>query len=397
MIISVLMLNGCWDYKEVEKRGYVLGIGIDEPFPIPQGDGENKSHMSEKELELYELQQGDPRYAFTIQVPILPKAQIKPLGAGGGGGEESRSWNLTLLGRSFFEANREFSTRVDYMPFYEHLQVIVLNENIAKNGIIPPLDMILRDPEMRRRTRVFVAPDKALDVLKVSPKIDDYASLYLQQLPNNADKTSRMAHVTDLGEVAESLHSNTDFVLPRVISTEDEIKNAGLAVFKKDKMVGWLGEVYTIYTKWIRDAVKGGIIVIKSPEDPSVLITLELSEVKTKVKPIIDGDNIKMKIESKAVVNIAEITQTKHENVLDEAFIERVEKEAEKEVSNRIQEAIKYVQKKLGADIFHFNVIMKSFAPNEWEKVKDDWHSIFETLEAEVNVDIKVDHVGIIK
>jgi len=397
VFISLLMLSSCWDYKEVEKRGYVLGIAIDKAFPIPEGYEDYKSHMSEKELEIYELQKGEPKYSITIQIPILPKAQIKPLGAGGGGSDEEKSWDLTILGKSFYEINREFSTRLDYAPFYEHLQVIVINEDVAREGIIPPLDMILRDPEMRRRTKVFVTSEEAHKILDVTPRIDDYASIYLAQLPTNADKTSRMAHLTDLGEVVQSLHSNVDFVLPRVISTKDEIKNAGLAVFKKDKMVGWLGEVYTIYAKWIRDSVKGGIIVIRAPRDPDVLITLELKKVKTKVRPIIENDNIKMHIESNAVVDIAELAETHYENALDKDFIKRVEEKAEKEVKTRIEDTVRYVQKELGADIFHFNVIMKSFAPKEWEEVKDNWHYEFKKLDIKVDVNIKVNNVGTIK
>lgn len=394
--LSSLLLISCWDYNEVEKRGYVLGIGIDKAFPSPKGYEEDKLHMDEKDMEIYELQKGSPKYAFTIQIPVLPKAQIKPLGAGEGASNESRAWDLTLLAESFFEANREFSTRLDYAPFYEHLQVIIINEDVARKSIIPPLDMLLRDPASRRRTKVFITPEESHKILDVVPRIDDYASTYLAQLPTNASKTSRMAHITDLGKVSESLHNNIDFVLPRVISTKDEIKNAGLAVFKGDKMVGWLGEVHTIYTKWIRDAIEGGIILIKAPDDPNIIITLEIKKAKSKVRPVIES-NIKMHIESSATVNIAEVSETDYQNIFKKDFIKNIENQAEKEVKKNIEDTVKYVQQELGADIFHFNLMMKGFAPEKWEDVKDNWHQEFKNLEVDVDVNIKVKYSGTIK
>jgi len=396
-LLFLISLIGCWDYKEIENRGYVLGIAIDKPKPIPKGYEEEKSYQQEVKLEKMELQQEKPKYAYTVQIPILPKAQVKPIGGGGGGGEGTRSWDLTLLGNSFFEANREFSTRLNYSPFYEHLKVIIINEKIAREGIIPPLDMILRDPEMRRRTKVFVTSEEAHKILDVTPRIDDYAATYLADLPRNANKTSRMPHITDLGEVAESLHSQIDFGLPIIISTEDEIKVIGAAAFKGDKMVGRLNGIHTIYAKWIRNAVKGGVIVIRASHNPNILLTLELKKVKTKLRPIVDGDNIKISIKSKAVINLAEESETRYKDALKQAFIKSIEKEAKIEIESNIKETIKYVQQELGADVFHFKVILQKFAPKTWEQIEDNWYEVFRSMETIVDVDVKLQYIGTVK
>jgi len=398
-LFFIIILTGCWDYKEIENRGYVLGIAIDKPKPLPKGYEDQKSYKQEKKLEKMELQQGDPQYAYTVQIPILPKAQVKPIGGGGGGGgaESSRSWDLTLLGNSFFEANREFSTRLNYAPFYEHLKVIIINEKVAREGIIPPLDMILRDPEMRRRTKVFVTSEEAHKILDVTPRIDDYAAMYLADLPRNATKTSRMPHITDLGEVAESLHGQVDFGLPIVISTSDEIKIIGAAAFKGDKMVGRLSGIQTIYAKWIRDAIKGGVIVIKARHNPNILLTLELKKVKTKLRPIVDGDNVKILIKSKAVINLAEESETRYKDALKQDFIKNIEQGAKDEIESNIKETIKYVQQELGADIFHFKVILQKFAPKTWEQVEDDWYEVFRNLDIVVDVDVELEYIGTVK
>lgn len=398
LIIYAVLLSGCWDYRDLERRGYVLGIAIDKAFETPEVKKMEDSGGTERDIDRMPLQEGKHKYTFTIQVPIIARSQTQPSGQGGGGGGDGhRSWEIAFTGNSFFEVNREYATRLDYPAFYEHLQAIVISEDAARMGINEPLDMILRDPEMRRRTRLFVTPGKAHELFQVTPKIDDYSALYLMNLPQGAAKTSRMAHKTDLGQVSESLHAGMDFALPRVIYGKEEIKCSGLAVFKGDKMVGWLGEIDTIFVKWAANVALGGTITIPSPKPSTGILTLEVNNVKTQVRPVVKGDEITMRIRSKADVNIAEETSRKFVEVLDEEFFIDVKKEAESKVKSEMLDTLQYVQKEFGTDIFFFDLAMQRYAPDVWEKVKDDWHDIFSNLEFDIDVDIKMGHTGLLK
>lgn len=397
IMIGMVFLTGCWDYKEIQDRGYVLGIAIDKVPPLPKGFEPESEYLSERELEKMPLQQEKPTYAYTIQIPIVAHAKNQPVGAGGGGSDKEGSWDLTIEGYSAMEANRQFSTRINYPPFYEHMQVIVISEIVAKEGVGKVLDFFLRDHEMRRRTRVFVTPGSAKKILDVEPRIDDYPAIYLAQLPLNADKTSRILHKTDLGEMSQSIHGGVDFALPRIIATKDEIKNAGCAVFKGDKMVGWLGELDTVYTKWIRDGVLGGVIVVPMPGKEKGVATLEIFKAKTKTRPKVEGGQIKMDIQVKATFSFAEETGTLGENILDENLIEALEKEAEKYLKENMEDTIRYVQKEFGADIFHFRLVLEQYDPKTWEEIKDQWEDIFPQIEPVITVEAKISQIGTTK
>lgn len=394
---GIFLLSGCWDYQEIEDRGYVLGLAIDKAVPIPIGQMDREHNEQERKIEKMPLQEGEAQYAYTIQVPVIHKAMIKPGNQGGGGSEGHKSWDLTVVGKSFFEINREYSTRLNYPPFYEHMKVIVINEDVAKEGILKHLDVILRDHEMRRRTKLFVTPQEAKSVLDVSPRIDDYASLYLDILPQNATRVARMAHITDLGEVSKSIHGELDFVLPRVIATEDEIKDAGVGVFKEGKLVGYLGEIDTIYAKFVRDAVIGGITVVESPHPTGELITLEIAETKTIVKPIVDGDSITMDIKVRMTYNLVEEMRQIPDNTYDRKFLEEVEERANIKIQEEIKDTVNYVQKEFGADIFHFNVAMQRYAPQKWQEVKNDWYDLFPCVDIQVTVKSQIKMTGLIK
>lgn len=388
ILLIPLLLSGCWDYMEVEKRGYVLGVAIDKS---------EKVILNEDNLEYMQLEAAGQVYDFTIQIPVISRSQNKPPGQSGASADMPRHWNLTVAATTFFEANRQYATRTDYPPFYSHLQVIVLSEDAAKDDMGKLLDMFLRDPEMRRRTNVFITPGKAKDVLEVIPKIDDYASQYIAKLSRSSIKNSRLLHRIDLGRVSEAIHAKSAFVLPRVIATEYEVKDAGCAVFDNNKMVGWLDEIKTKYLKWISGYAKGGIVTVNMPGEENEPIVLELRKLKTKQRPMVRGDSISMNLDIKAVMNIGEVSEVGFAHADDDEYIHKLEKVAEDFIKSQIESTIDFVKHKYGCDVFFFRRSMRWYEPETWEKVKDNWNEVFQNMKVNVNVKVQIKQIGLIK
>jgi Ger(x)C family germination protein len=387
LIISPTLLCSCWDYMDLDRRGYVLGVGIDK---VDSNDSQSN------EFKTAPMESGVPEYAYSIQIPIISRAQNKPAGQNGSGSEQDKSWLVQIYGNSFFEVNREYATRLDYPPFYAHLQAIIISEDVARDGIAKPLDLFIRDPEIRRRTRIFITPGSALDVLQVSPKIDDYSAMYLSRLVIGAKRTSRMLHKTDLGEVTKALHGKNDFVLPRVISKEYEIKNAGCAVFKEGKMVGWLDEISTAYLKWIGDVALGGTVAVNIDGRENEAVTLEIKKVKTQQRPRIDGNKIIMTINTTATMHISELSLNSTGSIINDEFIKNIEQLAEEKVKKEMKQTIKLVQSEYGADVFFFYKAMSRYEPEAWAKVKNNWREAFVSVIPEINVKIKIDQAGLV-
>jgi spore germination protein len=60
-ICCITIMAGCWDYYEVEQRGYVLGFAIDEASIIDEDVKDDTTYN--RELESMELEEGKPKYA----------------------------------------------------------------------------------------------------------------------------------------------------------------------------------------------------------------------------------------------------------------------------------------------------------------------------------------------
>lgn len=389
MIVYQTLLYGCWDSTEIEKRGYVLGVAIDTP---------EKESFNSDSLEYSQQESKGKLYEYTIQLPIIANSKNRPTGQSGGSSNKERQANTTIVSNTFFDASREFATQMDYEPFYPHLNSIVINEDVASEDVSKIFDVFLRHFNMRRRIKVFITPEKAKEVLDVVPMIDDYSSQYLNSLPNNRKKTSRLLHKSDLGKIAEAIHENRPFILPKVISDKNNIiKNAGCAVFKDNKMVGWLDEVKTNYLKWITDAAVGGIISLNIPEYEEYPMVLEIKKVKAKQRPVVDNGNLKMNLDIKSTLNLGELNIPNRDKVIDSDFIKEIEAISENKIKDEIKKTISYVQENYGADIFLFGVNVHRYAPDTWDKVKDDWNQHFRYLEVQVNVKVKIIQFGLTK
>lgn len=396
------ILTGCWDRIDIENRAYVLGVAIDKYPPIPQTDQQSKSETSEGEEEKFEtmeLHTGEPMYAMTVQVPIIKKANFSvPTAAGGsgggGGGEASRTWDVTQVGNSFFEMNRELASRMSFIPYYEHLQTIILSEEVAAQGIKDVLDFFVRDPEMRRRTKVFISPGYAKSILDVTPRIEDYPSVYLAKIPLNSSVSAKIIYRTDLGEAVQNIQAGLDFILPKVEGTKDELKVSKAIVFKGDKMVGELSELEIEALKMIRGNYKGGVITTQNPDDAKGIIALEVTKVKSKIVPEVNGQKAGFTVNLNIQGNYAENINMDGYQKIDNEYLEEAEKAFSTYIEQQCVDTVKRVQRDFNADIFQFNNILKTQKPAYWKQVQERWYDIFPGINVQIKAKVTIRQVG---
>ncbi|WP_235550876.1 Ger(x)C family spore germination protein [Paenibacillus sp. Soil787] len=174
------------------------------------------------------------------------------------------------------------------------------------------------------------------------------------------------------------------------IASPAQLQYSGLAVFKKDKLIGWLNEEESKAYNYVVDHVKSTVGVFACPEGGK--FALEVIRSKTEVKGKLESGNPRIDVNVRTEVNVGEVeckidlTKTKS--------IEELEKVAEQKAREFIEQTIHHVQKKYKVDIFGFGEVIHRSEPKYWEKAKDDWDQIFVNLPVHVNVDGKIRHLG---
>lgn len=362
IMINSVFLTGCWNYKDIDQIRMVGCMAVD--------------YDKEKD-----------EYITTIEI-INPASKE----------EQQMSGELyTSIGKLPFEGVRDIIMKAGRKLYWGHTKVMIVSKDIAKNKMIPILDYAYRDAEFRSDVYIIVSKEKtAKEILekRIKYKVDAVMGYHLYDVLKS-QKHIEKYHRVELWRYLKCLYMDgMSPVLPAIENRVKDEKNesiiSGIAVFDREKMVGWLDEHETKAFLWIIDQINASIIVFPAKlENESVKVTLEILNNKTKIKPIIVNDNILMEINIKTNMRLEEIAGT--EDFISKKGREVLKKDAQKYIQNEIEKLIKKVQNKYHSDIFGFSRKIKKEMPDTWRKIKPNWKEVFTNLDIKVNVDVNIE------
>ncbi|MFZ5943010.1 MAG: Ger(x)C family spore germination protein [Bacillota bacterium] len=368
ILILSLTITGCWDRRELEDLALVTGVAID------------KAEKPEN-------------VRMTAQVIVAQNVSTP----GGGGGQGEPVWNGTSTGRTIFDAARKMTFESNQKLYFSHNPVLIIGEEMAKEGIASVMDFFFRDPENRRTTWVLVSKGDAAEILKTKTKIDPIPGMYIKELIELTGATSLVATSMEQGFM-ERLMSKTTAAYASVIEAQGEGESKklilkGTAVFNKDKLAGEFDYYESRGLLWVLGKVKSGIINVSCP-DSEEQIALEIIRAKGKIIPQIEDNTLKVVVKVNEEGHLGEqecsIDLTTPENWA------KLEKMKAGVIRNEILAAVKKAQD-LNTDVFGFGDAFHRKYKNIWKsQLKDNWDEFFPDIEVEVVVEAKLRRTGMI-
>ncbi|WP_134699814.1 Ger(x)C family spore germination protein [Ammoniphilus sp. YIM 78166] len=357
LICLLAVLTGCWDRVEIQERGFVLGVAIDESKDQQEGEGDEKEERTK----------GEGRYVVTHQF-VAPEG----LQGGDGGGGTTPFFNLTTEGASMIETVRMLATRTSRPPYFGHIKMIIISEDVAKKGrMADVVDFFLRDHEMRRGTKVMIAKGQAKDILNFKPPLEKTPVTFIRSVAENIDRTGRIYPPVRIGDLHELLLRQNSYALPRIMGEKEEVKVAGAAIFQgySNRMVGWLGEEETIGLNCIRGEIKGGI---EKVEVEDKLVVYEFRGKNSSIEvDVSDIENLKFTITMESEGFIPESQKTV--DWLSATVVRSVEKKIGEETVRIATKALNKLHKEFKVDAIGLGRYLYTHHPKVWDKVKHDW------------------------
>lgn len=378
LIILNFILTGCWDKRELNELAITLALGIDKV-------------------------EGEDEYEVTAQV-VVPSAVSMKDGTGGA--------TVTLFtenGETVYEALRRM-TKVSPRKIYPgHLQMLIIGEELAKEGIGESLDLLARDWELRPDFYVVVAKDvTAREVLNVTTDLESIpASKMFAGLKVSEKAWAGTSGVTLDELIVDLISDGKEAVLTGIqltgnkqigstqqniesISKPAQIQYDNLAVFKEDRLMGWLTEQDSRGYSGITNSVKSTVTSISCPNEGKS--TIEVTNFHSKVEGNIVHGKREVNIHTKAEGKVGEV-RCKIDLKNPEA-IQELEKIYEKEATRIINETIDVLQQEYQSDIFGFGEAIHRSNPQEWNQIKENWDEEFSDLTVNVKVDMKIRLTG---
>lgn len=362
---NIFLITGCWSYKEIDRLSIVMGAAVDKE---------------------------DGKYLLTVEIVNLT------------GGREAKveSKIVTSKGDTLLDASRNIIEISGKRLYWSHIKVIIVCQKIAREGIAQVIDWFNREPETRISINVLISKEKTArelleqqSITSVIRSMEMYDMLVSQDSLSKAPKIAIYEFINDLASQGKSA------VLPTVGIKLNEGQRtselSGTAVFKSDRLIGFLDGEDTRYFLFIMNKVKGGLLVEKeSTESTQVNVALEIFAdlTDTKIKPVYSNGKLTMKLDVYVDADIAEIAGT--EDYIDEPGRSKLKRDAEAALKDNIKRVIRKVQNDFGSDIFGFGSIVKNDMPDIWKSIEKDWDKIYKNLDVNINANITITNSALV-
>jgi spore germination protein KC len=358
-LINIPLLTGCWNYREPENLPIVAGFAID------KGQNGYKYHLT---FEIVQFTSGGKDEKFA---PAL----------------------LESDGNTLFDATRNADNKIAHKLYFSSCEIVIISKDILKDGISPLLDWLIRIQEQRYDTKVLISNENtAQEILKQNVITTQIASFEIaKDLDNDLEQLSE-APTMRLYQVADIIGSKgISLVLPTV-GINKNVKQSipeiqGSAIFKKDKLIGFLDSNDTKFYLFATNKVIGGLILVNDESKSGDNVTLKIYKNATKITPSYADGKLKVNIAIRTGVELSELETT--QDIFNDKGLLQLEKTAEKTLQNNIISFIKKVQSKYDSDIFGIGNQLYLNNPNAWKEASPAWDTIFKN--AEINVTVKID------
>lgn len=372
-LLLLFLLTGCWDNIAIEERGFVVGSALDKAND--EADGRDE-------------------LILTNQFVIPPGIGTNAIS---GNASSNAFTNLSATGDSIFAIDTDMASLTSKMPFFEHLQLLVVSEELIStpNLFSNIMDVFIRDKQMRRGVNVIVT-DKAKDILDIQPESGELPAIYIDDLLEESLKKTSLFKPVLVGDIHEHLLTNSSFTIPKIKPLEHEVEYEGAVVYHgvEHKVIGSLNKVeMTALNLVTTKDMHGGTLEFQFEED---LITFRIFNTKSKIN-INDEDpeHIKIHVNIGVEGGIAEVFG--NEGLHAEKSIRGIEKAAAKKIEELINNTVEKSQKELNADIFDFDDKIKKRHYQTWQKIKDNWEqgdNYFAKSDIQVTAKVRVRTAG---
>ena len=345
-VLLLLPLAGCAG-RELYERLLIHGIGVD-----IQDDG----------------------YLVTVRSSVSAEDE----------GEEF----FTCTGRSVLEALNSLSRSTGRQPFYAHNYLVVFGKSCAEQGLEHCMDFFVRYYNTRPAVRVYLAEEKAEDILSFQKDGKFLRMSELQQLSDSSKETGNTVGVELLDFINAVKRPGCAPVLPVLRVEEQGVKVVSTACFDGYRFQDFLTLAQTRGFLAVKNRLEHGEAVVYG-DFGAVTLSLRggAGEIKISEKNGLPAFalNVKVKGDVSAISN-------GRDRLAHEEYAE-IETALSQTLCTEVQSAVEKAVLESGCDIFGFGAMIYRKDPKRWEALEPDWQNLMKRCDYAVTVESAVAHL----
>lgn len=379
-LFPALLCTGCKDLTEPEAAGLVTVLGF---------------HLTD-----------DNQYEIIAQDESLTP---------GGQQMQNSNWTFDIhkaTGHSIYDAIQNISRSDPEEVYLSHTKVIILSEELAESESIEPvIDFLERNPKMRQNSLFLISKKGEFEkVFLPNAKINTDTGKAIEKL---IKENSSYTFIADSKIKDFFVHNLEPYCTPYALgiwskttsadnhSIEQNYNNTqtstydievgDIAVFNNGAMVGWLSDDESKGLMLAKGNAKGGYIDITYEGEK---LTLSISNIKSKLKPVIVGGALKVNMNISVEADIG--NSDGDIDFEDKTVIKNVEQALEDQIKEEISEAFNK-SKSISADIFEIGSSIFKNQPKYWKQIESQWNDDYPNLDINIQVSANIQHIGLVK
>lgn len=362
LIISIvlLLLIGCWDYRDIDKRAISISIGVDRV--------NGKIEFSGEIAKLTPSSGGDKEKAQTSNV-----------------------YKLLSYGDTYEQARIHYDSVNPYPTFLGATRVVVFSRNFAKESIEPYLNRINKFYDYRKTLLTVITREPPKEIFEVKVEKDISVGFLIENIVSNLEGKGLTISSSVGEQLSDIALGKVGYMLPYVGIEEEAIKYLGLAVLKNSKLVNIIdfedteGILYLLADNPVLTEV------LSFSEDEKNKYSIRTSIKKRKIKTDYKDENPVINID---IDLIAQIQYQYYIEPISDDKIKKLEDMLSKKVKKDIIDIFKKSQKEFECDIFGFARYFRADNPKVYEKI--DWEKEYIKADINVNIKTKINNLGLV-
>jgi spore germination protein len=382
--LSLVLLTSCWDRTEIEEIGFILATALDPP--------ENEEELA----RTYRLETGRdlPKGMVRMTNQVVIPGALRPEGGEG----QHAFFNISSTGITNFKTNRNFASRRSRGLTYEHLKVLIINEELVRHGDLSHLmDFFVRDHVMRTDILIFISDGKGNEILQHKLPLEIMPAVSLNMIMENHERAHHLPSPLPIGELAGKVLSNQSYLVPRIVKMGGKgVKVTGAAVFEggTNRMLGWLGDFDIEGYEWVSGDKVNEVMDAFYGEE-RYPFTFEIDRADSSISYERKGETntftVDIRTEGFFVDNFiaAPIALEAQETLV------KLEQAIAEEITYQANQIIKKMQEQFYVDIFQFHDQVKQNDYSYWKEIEKNWDGEggeFVNAEITVEAEVKIRH-----
>ena len=368
----IFMMTGCYNYRELNDLTIISGVSI------------SKS---------------DNIYNITVEV-VNPKKEQDT-----SSGKEPDYVIYEGYGNSMQEAFRNIVKESPQKLYGAQIDILIIDEETARDGVSEILDFFARDPEVR--SEFYVVISKNSDALKViSPLVNLSSKNIISSLKSTNTYIGSVNLVTYNELLNDFINPHKEIALPSIEvvgnenigETNENIEKttssannviSNMCIFKDNKMLDYLTYEESLGYNIIRGNTK--TVLIRNEYGDDEFIVNEIIDSKTEIKP-----NLKKKEITITVSGTASISEVnKKVNLESNKEIKKIEKDLNKKIEELMETTILNTNNKYNSDIYGFEDLFYKENPKYYKKLIKEYDIDFlNNITYKVKSNIKIIEKG---